>query len=254
MHWSESFYARQAEVPGTYTTAIHPFTHALAARVTAHLDGRSLRGTGRLLELGSGGGQFAVAAALQGHDVTALERVPKLVGHARRLAQEHGVQPDFRQADFYTVQLPAAHYAAVCYWDGFGIGADDDQRRLLRRVAGWLAPAGQMYLDVYTPWYWAKAAGNTPQLPGFARDYGFDPDGCRMLDTYTPDDGTQAFTQSLRCYSPADLRLLLEGTGLRLSELWPGGSYDVQAEVWTPEVPLAQAMTYAAVLELELEE
>lgn len=52
----------------------------------------------------------------------------------------------------------------------------------------------------------------------------------------------------MRCYSPAGLRLLLEGTGLHLTDLWPGGSYDVQAEVWTPEVPLGKCMTYAAVL------
>ncbi len=246
MHWSESFYARQAEIPGMNTSAIHPVTHALAARVTAHLGGPR-----RVLELGSGGGQFAVAATLQGHDVTALERVPLLVEHAHTLAKAHGVQPAVQQADFYTVQLPEARYDAVCYWDGFGIGTDDDQRRLLRRVAGWLAPAGQMYLDVMTPWYWARAAGNAPQVSGFSRVYGFDADGCRMLDTYVPTNGTEPFTQSLRCYSPADLRLLLQGTGLTLAELWPGGSYDVQARLWTPEVPLERAMTYAAVLHLE---
>ncbi len=246
MHWSETFYARQADVPGIYTRAIHSATTELAARVTVHLGGPK-----RLLELGSGGGQFAVAAALLGHDVTALERVPKLVEHACILARDNDVHPDVQQADFYTVQLPAAHYGTICDWDGFGTGSDDDQRRLLRRVTGWLAPAGRAYIDVYTPWYWAQAAGKAPQLSGFTREYGFGADGCRMLDTYTPNDGSEAFTQSLRCYSPADLRLLLEGTGLKLTECWPGGSYDVQAQVWTPEVPLAQAMTYAAVVALE---
>lgn len=224
MNWSESFYTRQAEVPGIYTSAIYPFTTTLAARVTAHLGGPR-----RVLELGSGAGQFVVAAALLGHDVTALERVPLLVEHTHALSETHGVQPTVKQADFYTIQLPASHYHAVCYWDGFGIGSDEDQRRLLRRGAGWLASDGRMYLDVYTPWYWAKAAGNAPQMPGFSREYGFDADGCRMLDTYVPNDGTEPFTQSLRCYGPADLRLLLERTGLHLTELWPGGSYDVQA-------------------------
>ena len=243
MHWSEAFYARQAGISGMYTAAIHPSTHALATRVTAHLGGPR-----RVLELGSGGGQFAVAAALQGHDVTALERVPLLAEHTRSLTREGGTPLEVQQADFYTVQLPEAHYDAVCYWDGFGIGTDDDQRRLLRRVAGWLAPTGRMYLDVMTPWYWANATGNAPQLPGYVRDYGFDADGCRMLDTYTPEDGTEPFTQSLRCYSQADLQLLLQGTGLMLTEVWPGGSYDVQAEVWTPEVPLGKCMTYTAVL------
>ncbi|GGJ86110.1 class I SAM-dependent methyltransferase [Deinococcus aquiradiocola] len=243
MHWSETFYARQTDVPGIGTAAIHPSHRALAARVTAHLGGPR-----HLLELGSGGGQFAVCAAREGHTVTAVERVPLLVQHSRSLARKHAVQVRVHRADFYTVRLPAASHDAVCYWDGFGIGTDDDQRRLLRRIAAWLTPAGRAYIDVYTPWYWAHAAGNAPHLPGFARSYGFDPDGCRMLDTYTPTDGTEPFTQSLRCYSPADLRLLLTGTPLHLTELWPGGHYDAQAGVWTPEVPLEQAMSYTAVL------
>ncbi len=73
MHWSETFYARQAEMLGTYTTAIHCFTSALAARVTAHLGGPQLKSGGRILELSSGRGQFAVAAALSGHDVCQMQ-------------------------------------------------------------------------------------------------------------------------------------------------------------------------------------
>jgi len=89
-------------------------------------------------------------------------------------------------------------------------------------------------------------------LPGFTRDYSFNADGCRMLDTYVPDDGSESFTQSLRCYSPADLRLLLEGTGLQLADLWPGGSYDVPAGQWMPEVALGRAMSSTAILEARL--
>ena len=247
MHWSDTFYARQAAEAGVNTADIHLSSHTLAARVTAHLGGPS-----RLLELGSGGGQFAVAASLLGHDVTAIERVPLLVSHGRSLALNYQVHPDIQQQDFFTVNLPDAHYGAVCCWDTFGIGEDDDQRHLLTRIAGWLSPKGRVYLDIFTPWYWAQAAGNAPQLPGFTRDYGFDADGCRMLDTYVPDDGSESFTQSLRCYSPADLRLLLEGTGLQLADLWTGGSYDVQAGRWMPEVALGRAMSYTAILESHL--
>lgn len=38
------------------------------------------------------------------------------------------------EADFYTVEL-AGRFDVVCYWDGFGVGSDADQRRLLRRIA-----------------------------------------------------------------------------------------------------------------------
>ena len=51
--------------------------------------------------------------------------------------------------------------------------------------------------------------------------------------------------RSLRCYSPADLRLLLEDTGLRLREVRPGGHWDPDARVYTPQVPLARAMLQA---------
>lgn len=79
--WSDTFYTRQAAEAGVNTADIHLSSHTLAARVTAHLGSPS-----RLLELGSGGGQFAVAASLLGHDVTAIERVPLLVSHGRSLA------------------------------------------------------------------------------------------------------------------------------------------------------------------------
>lgn len=68
-----------------------------------------------------------------------------------------------------------------------------------------------------------------------------------MLDTYVP-PGEEAFTQSLRWYSPADLRLLLSGTGLGLAEVWPGGSYDPEAGVYRAEAPLHECMSYVAVL------
>ena len=241
MHWSHSFYARQDALIGSVRADIHPFHTSLAARVTAH------RGhPGSLLELGAGGGQFAVAAALAGHTVTALDLYAGGGEQTRKRAEQYGVSVHALTADFYTAD-PGGPFETVCYWDGFGIGTDDEQRFLLSRVAGWLAADGTAYLDVYTPWYWAYHAGFQRQTAGYAQTYGFDASACRMLDTYAP-PGEEAFTQSLRCYSPADLRLLLTGTGLALAEVWPGGAYDPEAGVYRPEVPLGECMTYVAVL------
>ncbi|EYB66655.1 N-methyl-transferase-like protein [Deinococcus phoenicis] len=241
MHWSHSFYARQDALTGCYRTDIHPFHTALAARVTAHR-GRP----GSLLELGAGGGQFAAVAALAGHQVTALDLYAGAGEHTRELAAQHGVPLRTMTADFYTAD-PGGPFDAVCYWDGFGTGEDNEQRHLLSRVAGWLARGGTAYVDVYTPWYWAHHAGFTRPTGRYVQTYGFDAEACRMLDTYAP-EGEASFTQSLRCYSPADLRLLLAGTGLTLTEVWPGGAYDPQAGVYHPEVPLGECMMYVAVL------
>jgi hypothetical protein len=56
-------------------------------------------------------------------------------------------------------------------------------------------------------------------------------------------DEAHVVTQSLRCYAPADLRLLLEETGLSLQTL---EAYDT--ERYEHAVPLAQAMLYLAKL------
>lgn len=242
-HWAEHFYERQGELTGCYADPIHPSHHERAARLLGQHSGR------RLLELGAGGGQFAAAAALAGFEVTALELLPSAKAQIKSLAQEHGVDVRAVTGDFYTAYLPET-FDLVCYWDGFGIGSDDEQRRLLRRVQDWLNPSGRAFVDVYTPWYWVQHVGYTrhwEKPAGLIQTYGFDARGCRMTDTYAP-SGEEPMTQSLRCYSPADLELLLEGTGLRLLEVEAGGRYDPEAKVWHPSVPLGECMVYMAVL------
>ncbi|THF68003.1 class I SAM-dependent methyltransferase [Deinococcus sp. Arct2-2] len=145
--------------------------------------------------------------------------------------------------DFYTVDLPL-RFDTVCYWDGFGVGTDDDQRRLLARITAWLQPGATAFIDVYTPWYWAQRAGVTRAEAAYTQVYGFDAEGCRMTDTYSA-PGAEPVTQSLRCYSPDDLRLLA-GTGLTLTDLWSGGNYDPQAGVYRPVVPLGECLSFTA--------
>lgn len=242
-HWARSFYERQGELTGCYAAPIHPFHRELAAWLAGQHQGR------RLLELGAGGGQFAVAAAQAGFRVTALDLRDTAAQDTQRLAAEHGPQVRTLTGDFYTLDLPET-FDVVCYWDGFGIGTDAEQRQLLGRVREWLAPGGRAFIDIFTPWYWAHYAGYTrhwPEPAELVQTYGFDADGCRMTDTYAP-PGEAPLTQSLRCYSPADLRLLLEGTGLELLRVKAGGKYDPEAGVWHPDVPLGECMTYIAEL------
>jgi hypothetical protein len=59
-------------------------------------------------------------------------------------------------------------------------------------------------------------------------------------------DESQAVTPSIRCYSPADLRLLLQGTGLELQRLEPTGAVDYEAKKYREQVPLVEAMGYVA--------
>jgi len=179
----------------------------------------------RILELGSGTGTTAAALASAGHAVVAIEMQDELAEHTRDLAAVvTGGSLHSIAGDFYEVELPGT-FDVVAYFDGFGIGTDQDQRRLLRRVVGWLAPGGSALVDMLVPSYWARRAGTEEEFPpGSGVRYldGFDAESCRMTEQmWRVGDEDDAVMQSLRCYSPGDLRLLLEGTGLSLVDVEP---------------------------------
>ncbi len=245
MEWIKEFYTRQEQLSGVFSEPIHESDRERAL-ILVNLAGPAPR---RVLELGAGGGQTAAATADLGYEVTAIELVEGAVKHAQELAREtRQGSLEVLQANFYDIE-PAGQFDVISYWDGFGVGSDDDQQALLKLITGWLAPGGSVLLDVYTPWYWSNVVGRTSDFGQSLRRYGFDAENCRLLDTWWPKgEEDQAVTQSLRCYSPADLRLLLHDSGLALHTLQPGGMVDYQQGQYIKAVPLGQAMQYLAVL------
>ena len=68
-----------------------------------------------------------------------------------------------------------------------------------------------------------------------------------MIDRWWPlHDESQSVTQSLRCYSPSDLRLLLASECLELKGVEPGGAMDYEAGKWVEHASLGKAMCYLA--------
>jgi len=248
--WVRDFYAKQDEWAGVSRDPITD-AHRRNADLVHRLTGGKI---GRVLELGAGGGQNAAALADLGYSVTAIELVPSVAQNAIELAaQPRKGHLRVIVGDFCDVELPG-RFDVVCYWDGFGVGSDDDQRRLLKRVADWLAPEGFALIEVYTPSYWSGIArsgmaGRETEFEGVCRRYGFDAAGSRMLDSWWPvgREG-EAVTQSLRCYSPADFQLLLKDTGLSLESVEPRGAYDPVQDRFIEDAPLVESMQYLAKL------
>ena len=200
--------------------------------------------TGTIVELGAVDGQNAVALAQLGYDVVAIVLVPSAAEHGRHLAQNSSVT--IIEGDFYTVELDQK-FDAVCYWDGFGIGTDDDQQRLLRRIAQWLKPTGFALIEVYGAQYWAEAAGRKNIFDKASRQYDFDHVGQRMLDRWWPNGREdRAVTQSLRCYTPNELENLLTGTGLTLDSVQSRGAWYPETKQFVADAPIDQAMQYLA--------
>lgn len=246
MNWVKSFYSKQYEWGNLFASGVADYHHQKASQVKG-LAGPSKK---RILELGSGGGENALAMASLGHDVVAVELVGSAVENGRSLAKELNISNiEFIHGNFYEVDF-ADRFDLVCYWDGFGVGTDDEQHKLLKRIHDWLKPDGCSLIDVYTPWYASYTAGiEVPINKDTTRRYDFDGDQCRWLDSWWPTgDKEQAVTQSLRCYSPADLRQLLCGTGLILENYDVGGAMDWEKGEYQEKAPLKKAMYYTAKL------
>jgi SAM-dependent methyltransferase len=245
MGWAKGFYTRQYELlksPAVWATFSPNNLPERAKRRAEAVERLAGPGAKQILELGCGGGIMAGAIALRGNTVVAVDIVDAAVASARRLAaQIQTGQLTVVHGDFYTIALEDK-FDVVCYFDGFGVGADADQRRLLRRMAAWLKPGGCALIDIYCPWAFANNMGEVYQEGDVMSRSGFDADGCRLEDTiwFVGEDESHAVTQSLRCYSPADLRLLLEGTGLALHTIEPYAS----AWDYDKPVPLQDAEIY----------
>jgi SAM-dependent methyltransferase len=246
--WAKDFYSKQAQWLGREAIWASFSAHNPPDRArhrAAAVECLAGSGSKRVLELGCGSGTAAAAIALLGHTVVALDIVDAAVANTRRLAAQLPAGAlTVLQADFYSVSL-ADRFDVVCYFDGFGIGSDADQQRLLRRIAGWLKPGGCALIDVYAPWHWAAVAGETDQEGDVYCRSDFDAAGSRLVESIWSAgmDESQAVTQSLRCYSPADLRLLLAGTGLALETFEP-----YESEEHDRQVPLKEALFYLAKL------
>lgn len=219
-------------------------------------------GPKHILELGAGSGAVAAALAKDGHSVTAVE-LTTAIQAAQELSQD-GWKGSLQalEADFYTVEL-GGPFEVICYWDGFGVGTDGDQRRLLRRIAGeWLAPRGTALIDVFHPARFARHADSEEILPPLKGVPGsvemrhrcrFDPLHCRWIDEWEPTaEPEKTLAQSVRCYTPADLRLLLDGTGLALRSIEiDGQALEIEGERMTLSGPLLETYSYLALIKLE---
>jgi len=241
--WVRDFYDRKSQAAGPSGLLEH---HLERARAVVDLTGAS---AGRVLELGAGAGGSAVATALLGYDVTAVEVSGVRAAFARELARDNGVPLAVVEDDFMTRELEG-RFDVVCMWNGFGVGDDAYQRAMLERAATtWLDTGGSLVLDVFNPYAWARWAGTdeVDEETGCRTRVDFDAVAARSVDSWWF-DGPDAppLSQSVRCYAPADLRLLALGTGLEVRACRPVGAHAFDDPLVTG--PLGEEWGYRAVL------
>ncbi|MEZ4649868.1 MAG: class I SAM-dependent methyltransferase [Candidatus Eisenbacteria bacterium] len=223
MDWVKPHYTRQSELVGS--AEIRPSHERIARLLHDFISGNG--GARRLLELGAGACGLAAALTRHGYEVVAVEFNPRDIELAHELVRSHGIRGlEVVEGDFYEVELEG-RFDVIYYWDGFGVGEDSDQRRLLRRIGTeWLAEDGYALIDVFSPWNWLARTGSSYEFQAndgstWTRRIEFDAVNSRFVDFLRPLDGRPVeLSQTIRTYSVPEFRMLVEGTGTRAEAIF----------------------------------
>lgn len=246
MDWVREYYTEQARTFGS--SDITDYHRTCAAVLTG-----AAGGTPRtVLDLGCGNGAIALVLARGGASVMAVELNEVDAKRAAEFSAAEPVDLNVINADFYSVDLKKRFDLVYC-WDGFGVGDDDDQQRLLRRIAAdWLQPAGKAVIDVFSPDYWIAMAGTSQAFRDrtdaeWRREIRFDEDRSRMIDQWkTSAKPSVVRSQSLRCYAPAEFAALAESGGLTVCHFLTNRGDPLPPSQWPDYLP--QSTSYLAVL------
>ncbi len=143
-----SIYRRYAEAyakagQGRFSLRLVPWVEAVFER-----SGRAPRA---LVDVACGAGEFAVAMARRGLEVTGVDQSPEMLAMARRSAEASGVAVTFLEQDMRELRLPAPVDAATCLYDSLNYLIDEAElRKTLAAVGAALRPGGLFLFDMNT--------------------------------------------------------------------------------------------------------
>lgn len=197
-----------------------------------------------VLELGAGNGALARGISPYAEKITTIELVPAMVTYANAFNVANITS---LAGSFYDIELPD-RYDVVLYIDGFGVGSDDEQLLVLRRIYNWLKDDGVALIDVYQPHYWEKISGETmtPYAESnITRTYGYNQSSKQMTDTWWHNsDSEMKYTQILACYSPDEMYALCEQASLKIIAYYPAGAMDFENWTFDKTVSLSECLSY----------
>lgn len=189
----------------------------------------------QVLDLGCGDGLLDLFLARLGAQVTGVDRLAAVVAQARAEARDDGLQAEFEVADLRQAEFAPGTFDVVLIMDVLGLMSKADDADLLRRAARWLKPGGRLLMD--------GPRGGDEASDGLTRTVladgvleirtRYDPEtrlssivpalhtqsgqAIELYDPYDPDKPDHLGV--LRClYPPDELRAMLTGCGLALSE------------------------------------
>jgi SAM-dependent methyltransferase len=129
--------------------------HDRASRRSGIIDGHVrwihealLRGRpSRVLDLCCGPGLYTTRLAELGHTCVGVDFSPASIAHARKLADERGLDIDYTLCDVRDASVGGDHDLVMIIFGELNIFPPDDARSLLRKAHGALRPGGALLLE-----------------------------------------------------------------------------------------------------------
>ena len=234
--WVKEFYKKQFELLN-YDINTENWLHQVTKDVQEQV-GYPMQ---TMLELGAGNGGFARAMSKLNVKMTTVELVPELVAFAREHSSE---DITIHCGDFYQIDIPEK-FDVVSYLDGFGVGTDEEQLYLLKRIKNWMKDDACALIDIYQPLYWKKVSGKEMRLGSAMRKYEYDNSNERMLDHWwDPAYPNDIVTQSLRCYTVEEISTLCDEANLSIEGIFPGGAFDFEKWQFKEKAFLHECLSY----------
>jgi len=221
-HESEEFWAR---------TAPFQFSARRWAAAPEEVEGvislLELKPGMTVLDMPCGPGRHSLELARRGFVVTGVDRTASFIGEARQRAQTEGLSVEFVQADMREFRRQEAFDGAVNLFTSFGYFEDPaEDRKVLENFFVSLKPEGVLLVDVrgketlardFRPRDWMEQDGalileEREVIEGWSR--------IRTRWIVIRDGAREEFSLTLRLYSGAELKALMEEVGFREVELY----------------------------------
>lgn len=182
-----------------------------------------------ILDVGCGRGRHARIFARRGYRVTGLDLSAGAIEEARRRADAAGLDIRFEQGDMRTPYCDGCADGVVNLFTTFGyFETDAENRQALAAMTRALRPGGWFLQDFLNAPHVADTLvpSTTRTVDGVEihQRRWIEDDRINKEITLTHNDTTDTYHESVRLYTPAELRALYAAVGLRIVDTF--GDYD----------------------------
>lgn len=161
--WNEPAFS--ARMLSNHLNQEHDWASRREAIIEQHVSWivRYLPAKSRILDLGCGPGLYLQMLARKGYPCSGVDFSPAAIDYARRQAREEMLTIDYACEDVRAFS-PAGNYDFIMMTFGeLNVFSRSEATQLIRRAASWLAPGGQMLIEVHS-WEEVRRQGRqTPQ-------------------------------------------------------------------------------------------